>query len=338
MNRVITSRAALVLICLLILFGIGGEAAWGQTIPPMASPGQPAADLSRPATRPQASAGPFARSPSPDSPSPGPPTTAPPKTESPSSGHGVLQIIFSGGITGTLILALLALLSFIAMALGVEHLLTIRRAVLIPTGLANTVRQFLTRGDLRSARAACQAQPSTLATVLEAGFDEAASGWPSMEKAMEQSLAAGLARLLRKIDYLSVIGNIAPMLGLLGTVFGMIFAFQEVADTQGAARAAELASGIYQALVTTVGGLMVAIPSLAAFAVFRNRVDALIAETAHAAGQATGPLKQALAGLPAGTEPQEGKPLPGQAKTQPGAPARPTTPPAMPPTASGRIT
>jgi biopolymer transport protein ExbB len=91
-----------------------------------------------------------------------------------------------------------------------------------------------------------------------------------------------------------VIGNIAPMIGLLGTVFGMIFAFQEVADTQGAARAAELASGIYQALVTTVGGLIVAIPSLAAFAVFRNRVDQFIAETGKQAQTAIEPVKRAL--------------------------------------------
>jgi biopolymer transport protein ExbB len=204
-------------------------------------------------------------------------------------------------MTGTLILALLALLSFIAMALAVEHLLAIRRKVLIPSTLVETVRQSLTQGELSSARAACQAQPSALAIILEAGLGETASGWLAVEKAMEQSLAAGAARLLRKIDYLSVIGNIAPMLGLLGTVFGMIFAFQEVADTQGAARAAELASGIYQALVTTVGGLMVAIPSLTAFAVFRNRVDALIAETAYAAEQATGPLKRALLSHPPGS-------------------------------------
>jgi biopolymer transport protein ExbB len=85
------------------------------------------------------------------------------------------------------------------------------------------------------------------------------------------------------------------MIGLLGTVTGMVFAFQQVADTQGAARAGELAEGIYTALFTTVGGLLVAIPSLAAFAVFRNRVDQLVAEVAYAAHHAMAPLKRALA-------------------------------------------
>ena len=100
------------------------------------------------------------------------------------------------------------------------------------------------------------------------------------------------ARLFRKIEYLSVIGNIAPMVGLLGTVTGMIFAFQQVATTQGAAGAGDLAEGIYQALVTTVGGLIVAIPSLGAFAIFRNRVDHLVAEASYVVQHTIAPVKQ----------------------------------------------
>jgi biopolymer transport protein ExbB len=166
--------------------------------------------------------------------------------------------------------------------------------VLAPDGLGDQVRSHLGEGNLPEADKACQAQSSALSAVLRSGFAETIGGWPAVEKAMEETLAEQAARLLRKIDYLSVIGNIAPMLGLLGTVVGMIFAFQEVADTQGAARASELASGIYQALVTTVGGLIVAIPSLAAFAVFRNRIDQLIAETGYEAQRAVAPLKRTL--------------------------------------------
>jgi biopolymer transport protein ExbB len=214
-----------------------------------------------------------------------------------------LRTVFSGGVTGVTIMVLLAVVSIIALALVVEHLLTIRRSVLMPDGLAETVRGQLSKNDLPAANRSCQQAPSALADVLQAGFTETVGGWPAVEKALEESLAEQSARLLRKIDYLSVIGNIAPMIGLLGTVFGMIFAFQEVANTQGAARAAELASGIYEALITTVGGLMVAIPSLAAFAVFRNRVDQLIAETARQAQVAIGPVKRALLarGLPTAT-------------------------------------
>lgn len=215
------------------------------------------------------------------------------------------SILFAGGVAGVALIALLVVLSVVALALVVEHLLTIRRSVLMPTGLADQVCKHLSSTQLPAAAESCQKQPSALAAVLHAGLRETAGGWPAVEKGMEEALAEQSARLLRKIDYLSVIGNIAPMIGLLGTVIGMIFAFQEVANTQGAARAAELASGIYQALVSTVGGLIVAIPSLAAFAVFRNRVDQVIAETAEQAQEAIGPLKRSL-----------------QAQAQPPAPPR----------------
>jgi biopolymer transport protein ExbB len=109
---------------------------------------------------------------------------------------------------------------------------------------------------------------------------------------LEDALAEQSARLFRKIEYLSVIGNIAPMVGLLGTVIGMIFAFQQVAVSQASAGAAQLAEGIYQALVTTVGGLIVAIPSLGVFAVFRNRVDQFVAEAAYMAQHVFTPLRR----------------------------------------------
>ena len=114
----------------------------------------------------------------------------------------------------------------------------------------------------------------------------------SRGKVLEDATAEQAARLLRRIEFLSVIGNLAPMVGLLGTVTGMIIAFQRVAGSQGAAGAADLAEGIYQALVTTVGGLIVAIPALAAFAFFRNRVDQFVAEAAYMAFHACKPLKR----------------------------------------------
>ncbi|WP_231956304.1 MotA/TolQ/ExbB proton channel family protein [Posidoniimonas polymericola] len=207
-------------------------------------------------------------------------------------GGGVLDIIVAGGFTGLAFVLVLLALSMVALALAVEHLLTIRRDVLMPPGLAEKVAKLLAERDLQGAAAACDQRPSFLAHVIRSSLVEAADGWPDVEKTLEGATLEQAARLFRKIEYLSVIGNIAPMIGLLGTVVGMIFAFQEVAATEGAARAAELAGGIYQALVTTVGGLLVAIPSLAAFAVFRNRVDGLVSEAAAAALRALRPLKR----------------------------------------------
>ena len=206
--------------------------------------------------------------------------------------HGFFSILFSGGLVGVSIMLLLFALSLTAAYLVFDHLMTIRRGELMPDGLSDRVRELLLAGRLGEADQACRQQPSFLAFVVLNGLSEVDGGWNAVEKAMEDATAEQSARLFRKIEYLSVIGNIAPMVGLLGTVTGMIIAFQQVASTQGTAGAADLAEGIYQALVTTVGGLIVAIPSLGAFAVFRNRLDQLVAEAAYLAQHAVAPLKR----------------------------------------------
>lgn len=209
-----------------------------------------------------------------------------------SDAGGMLDIIFSGGVPGLLILIVLFGLSVAAAYLVFDQAMSLRRGEIVPDGTADAVRQSLLTGHVADADAACRRTPSVLSVVLLSGLSEWEMGWNEVEKAVEDSLAAQAARLMRRIEYLSVIGNIAPMVGLLGTVVGMIFAFQQVATTRGAAGAGDLAEGIYQALVTTVGGLIVAIPSLAIYAVCRNRVDALIAEVAYQSQHALAPIKR----------------------------------------------
>ena len=205
---------------------------------------------------------------------------------------GFVDIIFSGGIVGVVILMVLLALSIAAAYLIFDQVMTLRRREVIPDGVSDAVRQALLTARMPEADAACRRSPSVLSVVVLSGLAEIDLGWREVEKAVEDSLAEQAARLMRRIEYLSVIGNIAPMVGLLGTVTGMIFAFQQVATTRGAAGAGDLAEGIYQALVTTVGGLVVAIPSLAAFAICRNRVDALVADVAYQAQHALTPIKR----------------------------------------------
>ncbi len=224
----------------------------------------------------------------------GAPNQAAPAEQEPTSWQSLQEILSAGGVIGLLIM----LLSIAAVALVIEHVMTIRAPVLMPPGLAEEVHELVGAGKVGPAGQRCRMQPSFLAHVLGAGLAEVDGGWPAMEKAMEDAAAEQSARLFRKIEYLSVIGNIAPMMGLLGTVIGMVFAFREVAETQGAARAADLAGGIYLALVTTVEGLIVAIPSVAAFAVFRNRVDHLVAEVTYVAQHVFTPMKRARVGSP----------------------------------------
>jgi len=231
-----------------------------------------------------------------------------PAADESTPGQSLGDILKAGGVIGMLIM----LLSVAAVALVIEHVMTIRASVLMPPGLGEEVYNLLAAGKVGSADQRCQMQPSFLAHVLGAGLDEVDGGWPAVEKAVEDATAEQSARLFRKIEYLSVIGNIAPMMGLLGTVIGMIFAFREVADTQGAAWAADLAEGIYLALVTTVEGLIVAIPSLAAFAVFRNRVDHLVAEVTYVAQHVFAPMKRnRTAARPKVPAPPQAPPPPG---------------------------
>ena len=200
------------------------------------------------------------------------------------------DLIRASGVIGYVII----LLSFVAVALMIEHAMTIRRDVLIPPGFGEKVLQSLTQGQFVPALQLCKSDSSVLGQVLHAGMSEYELGWSAVEKKAEEALAEHAARLYRKIEYLNVIGNIAPMLGLLGTVVGMVYAFQQLAESEGYARAADLAEGIYLALVTTVEGLIVAIPSLAAFSFFNNRIAFLISETTLVAEQVLTPVKKGL--------------------------------------------
>ena len=183
------------------------------------------------------------------------------------------QLFEAGGTIGYIITGL----SFLMVSLIVEHLISLRHNALIPPGLADSIHHHLGLRHFEEARQQCQFHPSFLAYVLAAGLRETDLGYTAVEKSLEDAAVEQSARLYRKIEYLSVIGTIAPMLGLLGTVWGMILAFMEF-EQKANPQVSELAPGIYKALVTTLQGLCVAIPALAAFAHFRNRIEQLVAD------------------------------------------------------------
>jgi biopolymer transport protein ExbB len=112
-----------------------------------------------------------------------------------------------------------------------------------------------------------------------------------MIKAMEDEGDALSSGIARKIEHLNVIGNISPMMGLLGTVIGMLRCFNEIAHVAGAIEPKQLAGGIFEALVTTCMGLIVAIPALYAYAVFKNRVDEYTGEASLTAEQLVSSFK-----------------------------------------------
>ena len=199
-------------------------------------------------------------------------------------------LIRKSGIIGYTII----LLSLVAVALMIEHALSIRRTMLMPPGFADDVLKLLVQGQPQSALQKCQSDPSALAQILYAGMSQYEFGWDAVEKSAEEATAEQASLLYRKVEYLNMIGNIAPMLGLLGTVVGMVIAFQQMAESAGYGRAAELAEGIYLALITTIQGLLVAIPCLAAHSLLGNRIATLISETTFVAEHVLQPIKKSL--------------------------------------------
>jgi biopolymer transport protein ExbB len=147
----------------------------------------------------------------------------------------------------------------------------------------------------REALEFCQNDPSFVSAVVHAGLIEAANGYEAMENAMEDATGERTARLYRKIEWLNLLGNVAPMFGLWGTIWGMMVAFSTIEARGGKANPADLAGGIMVALVSTFCGLIVAIPALAAYGIFRSRIEQLSMEAALVAEELLANFKPSAA-------------------------------------------
>jgi len=176
------------------------------------------------------------------------------------------------------IIWLLLLMSTVSIGYSLTLFLKYRRSSLCPEDTSEQVEAMLAEKRYRDAIDYAESDHSYLGQLISAALGEAGSGYSAMERAVEEAADAQTSKMLRPIEYLNVLGNIAPMLGLFGTVYGMILAFQQLVAAGGKPDPAALAAGISTALVTTFWGLVVAIPALAAYAVVRNKVDALTSE------------------------------------------------------------
>ncbi len=205
----------------------------------------------------------------------------------------VVDATFSSVIAALDIFAIFGL-SITAVALIIEHAITIRRAVLLPELSVAQIKTMFDERRFREALEFCQVDPSFVSGVVHAGLVEAANGYQAMERAMQDAAEERTARLYRKIEYLNLIGNISPMLGLFGTVYGMMEAFRQIAMKE-TPRPADLAEGIMTALFSTFLGLFVAIPALAAYAIYRNRVEQLSMEAALVAEELLANFKPSAA-------------------------------------------
>ncbi len=197
--------------------------------------------------------------------------------------------IVKGGVIGYLIICM----SLCTVALIIEHFLSLRYSVLMPEDDIDALADLVKKEDYKQAIALCDDNVSFISRIMANGlkFTVDDLAYQEIEKGAEEAARREAGRLYRKLEYLSFIASTAPMLGLLGTVTGMISAFNHIAAVDGAARSSQLASAISQALVTTCLGLIVAIPALFFLSLFRNRIEGIMTEAEVIVEQILHPLK-----------------------------------------------
>jgi biopolymer transport protein ExbB len=186
-------------------------------------------------------------------------------------------------VFGTLQIWFLILLDIVSIGLIIWLAWANQRRDVLPQGVLEQARKLIGEGKYRAALDMTEKEQSFFSRVLHAALAEANHGYAAMIRQLEQSADEFTTIRLRRVEVLNVMGQVAPMIGLFGTVYGMIRAFMTIAASGGDANPVQLAGGIGTALVTTFWGLVVAIPALAAYAIIRNRIDELTTEATLAA-------------------------------------------------------
>ncbi len=169
-------------------------------------------------------------------------------------------------------------LSFILVALFILNILAARRESVCPGELVATFESQLDNKQYQEAYDLAKTDESFLGTVLSAGLARLSSGYPQAVAAMQEAGADESMKMDHRLSYLALIGTISPMIGLFGTVHGMIESFYEIANGGGTPDANKLAEGISTALLTTLIGLAIAIPAIAGYNILRNLVQRRILE------------------------------------------------------------
>lgn len=188
--------------------------------------------------------------------------------------NSLWNTFLAGATIGMCIVAL----NIVALALSIEYFITMRRDKYVPPEILSELEVLFEDEEWEEALELCQAEPSYLTNIVAAGLPKMQLGYDEMMNAMQGAQGNELFKSQTKVGYIGVVCALAPMLGLLGTVQGMILAFQKIAGAKGAPDPSELADSIGLALVTTFEGLVVAIPFLSVLYVLKAKIIRLDGE------------------------------------------------------------
>ncbi len=206
---------------------------------------------------------------------------ATPTTESKS----LFDIIMGSSVSGLVVLTILFTLSIIAVYIIIERYSTLSRAGQVDQNFMNSIRASVENGNLQAAKALCQSVDAPMARMVEKGLDRIGKPLDDINKSIENVGNLELLKLEKNLSTLASISGIAPMIGLLGTVIGLIISFQDMANAKGTITAQTLSSGIYHALTATAMGLFVSIIAMAGYNVLVNKLDEVIFKMENTAMQ-----------------------------------------------------
>ena len=179
-----------------------------------------------------------------------------------------------------LVLSLLGLASVAGVALAIDAMLHLRESRIAPPATTEKLRRLIEDREYKELMDFTATDSSFVSRALYAAIRRAHLKYAAMREALESSVGEQTSEMFRRIEPLNVIGNIGPLLGLLGTVLGMIMAFYAEKKTHGAAGVEDLAGGVATALWHTFFGLLVAIPCLVVFGFYRTKADKIATRAA----------------------------------------------------------
>ncbi len=186
----------------------------------------------------------------------------------------VIEIIRQGGI----LMWPIMFTSVVGLAIVIERWLTLRRADIDTREFMDTMRQVIRQNRIQEAISICDETDAPIARIIKAGLLKHRQSREIIREAIEDAGRFEIPRLERYLSGLATCATISPMLGLLGTVQGMILAFAQIQNKRGQVNPSDLAEGIGNALVTTAAGLAVAIPLLILYNYFTSRVESMVVE------------------------------------------------------------
>jgi biopolymer transport protein ExbB len=186
--------------------------------------------------------------------------------------------LFSIFLKGGMIMWFILACSIIGLTVIIDRYIVIRKARINVPAFMVRIRGMLKKKDISGAISYCMEEKSPVANIIRKGLTKYKLGHERVKEAIENAGRQEISKLEKGLAVLASISGIAPLLGFLGTVTGMISAFMTIEDLAGSANPSDLAGGIWEALLTTAFGLMVGIPALAFYNYFLGAVKKLVGD------------------------------------------------------------